>query len=115
MVGTELDVHAERLLQGGHCKAEEDIVVVQGPVGPFKFLMHIINTCIDGCSFQVIHMACGGFAFDSFVNLALFKRVAFNDCMVKGGATLTLGQVILFNYASTIQFPISVASASMVC
>ncbi|MCO5590730.1 hypothetical protein L7F22_044705, partial [Adiantum nelumboides] len=35
-----LEVHSERLLQAGggkHCKAEEDIMVVQGPVGSSEF------------------------------------------------------------------------------
>ncbi|KAI5074755.1 hypothetical protein GOP47_0010716 [Adiantum capillus-veneris] len=97
------------------CKAEEDIVLLQGPVGPSEFLVQMINTCIDGCSSRDIHVSCGAFGSDSFVNPALFNRVALNDCVVKAGGALAPSEGITFRYVSAVEFPLSVASATMLC
>ncbi|KAI5059626.1 hypothetical protein GOP47_0025945 [Adiantum capillus-veneris] len=98
----------------------EDIAIVQGEMGPLpdgipSFAVQILNLCLEGCPIADIHVSCGWFASATLVNPALFKRVGFDDCLVKGGHALAAGETLTFQYANSFQYPFSLSSASFTC
>lgn len=98
----------------------EDIAIVQGEMGPMpdgipSFAVQILNLCLEGCPIADIHVSCGWFASATLVNPALFKRVSFDDCLVKDGRALAAGETLTFQYANSFQYPFSLSSASFTC
>ncbi|MCO5563167.1 hypothetical protein L7F22_016804 [Adiantum nelumboides] len=98
----------------------EDITIVQGEMGPMpdgipSFAVQILNLCLEGCPIADIHVSCGWFASATLVNPALFKRVGFDDCLVKEGHALQAGETLTFQYANSFQYPFSLSSASFTC
>ncbi|KAL4562959.1 hypothetical protein LXL04_026990 [Taraxacum kok-saghyz] len=94
----------------------KNINILQGQTTPLPsgipiFTVQIQNTCISGnCRISNIHLHCGWFSSARLVNPNLFKRIAFNDCLVNNGKPLNPGQTISFQYANTKSYPMSVSS-----
>ncbi|XP_062115863.1 protein TAPETUM DETERMINANT 1-like isoform X2 [Humulus lupulus] len=92
-----------------------DITVSQSPTDPMwsgipTYTVEIVNNCFTGCNISRIHLKCGWFSSDTFVNPKIFKRLNFDDCLVKDGGPLLNGGVLNFKYATTRPFPLSVSS-----
>ena len=62
------------------------------------------------CSASEIHVHCGWFASAPLVNPAIFRRVAFDDCLVNGGRPLPFGHILRFHYANSFMYPLRLKS-----
>ncbi|KAH7859265.1 hypothetical protein Vadar_033876 [Vaccinium darrowii] len=97
----------------GYCCGAE-IRIYQWPSGfgalnvP-KFNVLIVNEAWGAPSgvFDV-HISCGEFASASLINPLLCRRVATGDCLLKNGKLLYPGEVISFQYANILPYPLAV-------
>ncbi|KAK7399259.1 hypothetical protein VNO78_10439 [Psophocarpus tetragonolobus] len=80
------------------------------PSGIPTYTVEIVNTCVNGCSISNIHINCGMFASARLINLKIFKRLRYNDCLVNDGKPLRNGAIISFQYANTYPYPLSLSS-----
>lgn len=80
------------------------------PTGPPVFSVTFTNTCLD-CPLSNIHIGCGDFSSQSLVDPSIFKRLAYNDCLLNDGAALAPQNTIAFQYVSTFQYPMTVFTA----
>ncbi|PIN18226.1 hypothetical protein CDL12_09121 [Handroanthus impetiginosus] len=78
-------------------------------IGIPRYIVMIANLCTN-CSVAKVHLHCGWFASATIVNPRLFKRIAYNDCLVNGGNPIPSGHVIQFVYSNTYKYSLSVAS-----
>ncbi|GLJ48873.1 hypothetical protein SUGI_1030710 [Cryptomeria japonica] len=98
---------------------KHSISAVQGPGSPLSnvtptWSVHIVNACSTGCSIAKIHLSCGWFSSGVTINPRLFKRLAYNDCLVKNGDPIKAGGSISFVYAQTYKYPMEVSSVTCV-
>ncbi|KAJ7296456.1 hypothetical protein O6H91_16G046400 [Diphasiastrum complanatum] len=76
-----------------------------------QFVVQIVNTCLSNCAPSDIHVFCGWFASAPLVNPNVFRRIAYNDCLVNNGNPLRHGEVIRFEYANSFMYPMTFKSA----
>ncbi|KAK6945777.1 hypothetical protein RJ641_013321 [Dillenia turbinata] len=98
-----------------NCRPGEDLTVVQGqtphlPNGIPAFTVMISNTCQTGCNISNIHLHCGWFSSAILVNPKIFRRLAFDDCLVNDGQPLKSGSTLQFRYANSRSYPLSISS-----
>lgn len=104
---------SRRILRHGFC-TNRDISISQSrysTTGIPQFIVQIVNTCISGCPPSNIHLHCGWFASARMVNPRIFRRIAFDDCLVNGGRPLRTSQIISFTYSNSFMYPLSLKSA----
>ena len=92
-----------------------DIVISQSPTPPLPngiptYTVEILNSCYTGCNISDIHLNCGWFSSVNLINPKIFKRLSYDDCLVNNGEPLVIGETILFEYANTFLYPLSVSS-----
>ena len=75
-----------------------------------RFVVQIVNTCMTGCVREV-HVSCGWFASAGTINPRVFRRVAFNDCVVNAGGVLPAEAILRFTYSNSFMYPLSLKSA----
>ncbi|OIW17781.1 hypothetical protein TanjilG_06466, partial [Lupinus angustifolius] len=96
--------------------SKSNIIISQSPTtklpsGIPSYLVEITSTCQNGeCS--NIHVDCGQFSYANLVNPKIFRRLAYNDCIVNNGKPLAKGDTISFQCANTFSYPLSVTSAT---
>ncbi|KAK7369629.1 hypothetical protein VNO80_11671 [Phaseolus coccineus] len=98
---------------GGQC-SKNSISVSQSKTNPLpsgipQYIVEIANTC-SNCKISGIHLNCGMFSSATLINPKIFRRLAYNDCLVNDGKPLNSGAVVSFKYATTFSFPLSVSS-----
>ncbi|CAH1423134.1 unnamed protein product [Lactuca virosa] len=101
---------------GDKC-SKSDIVINQGPTSPLPhgipiYTVEIMNICATGCSISDVHLSCGWFSSARLVNPHLFKRLRYNDCLVNDGKPLIPGRTVMFQYANTFAYQLSVSSVT---
>ncbi|KAL6952408.1 hypothetical protein U1Q18_015824 [Sarracenia purpurea var. burkii] len=110
-----LHLSHRKLLLHGSC-TERDISISQSSdsssSGIPEYIVEIVNTCVCGCAPSNIHLHCGWFASARIVNPRVFKRVSFDDCLVRAGKPLKTSQVIRFTYSNSFMYPLSFKSAN---
>ncbi|XP_019179299.1 PREDICTED: putative per-hexamer repeat protein 5 [Ipomoea nil] len=100
-----------------------DILVDQAASGTLSngiptYTVIITNTCFAGsdgtgkCTFSDIHLSCGWFSSFILVNPDVFRRIAYDDCLLKNGGNLNPNEVVSFVYADSFAYPLSVTSAT---
>ncbi|KAK2662307.1 hypothetical protein Ddye_000881 [Dipteronia dyeriana] len=99
---------------GERCSSS-DIVISQGATGPLPsgiptYTVEIMNACVTGCDISRIHINCGWFSSAHLINPNIFKRLAYNDCLVNNGKPMLNGATLSFQYANTFPYPLSVSS-----
>jgi hypothetical protein len=99
----------------GNVCSKRDIKVSQKFVYPLPngipaFNVHITNTCESGCAIKNIRIRCGAFASAVEVNPKLFRRVAYDNCLVNDGKKLKAGDTVSFRYANSFIYRLTVAS-----
>ncbi|KAL2653416.1 hypothetical protein R1flu_021544 [Riccia fluitans] len=102
-----------RLLLADIC-TDKDISISQsrgGSTGIPLFSVQIINTCMSDCAPSDIHVNCGWFASSPPPNPNVFRRIAFNDCLVNNGKPLQQGNIIQFQYANSFMYRLTFKSA----
>ncbi|XP_057471951.1 protein TAPETUM DETERMINANT 1-like [Actinidia eriantha] len=98
-----------KLLLHGTC-SNRDISISQSRVsstGIPQYIVQIVNTCVYGCAPSNIHLHCGWFASARMVNPKVFKRVSYDDCLVKAGKPLETSQIIGFTYSNSFMYPLA--------
>ncbi|EXB29533.1 hypothetical protein L484_010591 [Morus notabilis] len=101
---------------GENTCSKADIRIFQAPTGTLpngipSFTVEILNACpSSGCSVSEVHVKCGWFSSVRLINPRVFKRLSFDDCLVKNGDPLTPGEALSFQYANTFRYPLSVSS-----
>ncbi|KAL6624863.1 hypothetical protein ACP70R_032184 [Stipagrostis hirtigluma subsp. patula] len=122
LLSTSTTVHApaaatvERMASpGGEC-SEEAIDVSQHSVGTLAdgiplFSVTITNICLQ-CKVQDVHLSCGEFASTQLVDPSDFERVAYGDCVVKGGGAMEPGETVSFEYSNSFEYPLAVSNVS---
>ncbi|KAL6906376.1 hypothetical protein ACP4OV_003977 [Aristida adscensionis] len=104
---------AERIMSTDDCSVE--VVQVSQSNGGFlpngipSYTVTITNTCL-GCTVRDVHVACGEFASTELVDPGDFRRLAYGDCLVRGGGAMGPGDIVSFAYANSFQYPMDVAS-----
>ncbi|KAH7428410.1 hypothetical protein KP509_09G000400 [Ceratopteris richardii] len=95
---------------------ERDLSISQsremGESGVPQYIVQIYDTCTDdGCAPSDVHLNCGWFASRLLVSPDVFRRLAYNDCLVNGGLPLLQGKIIRFTYQNSFMYPLSFKSA----
>uniref|UniRef100_A0ACD6A4L2 Uncharacterized protein n=1 Tax=Avena sativa TaxID=4498 RepID=A0ACD6A4L2_AVESA len=75
------------------------------------YTVEISNNCID-CTVCDVHLSCGDFANTELVDPATFRRLGFDDCLVKDGGPIGPGEMVDFQYANSFLYKMNVLSAS---
>ncbi|KAL4330054.1 hypothetical protein AHAS_Ahas13G0361700 [Arachis hypogaea] len=108
---------ATRSCNGEDDKCKRDIQISQSaseplPSGIPTYTVEISNTCVSrsGCSISNIHVTCGPFSSATLINPNIFKRIAYNNCLVNGGHPLLPGNTISFKYANSFSYRLTVSS-----
>lgn len=95
-----------------------DIEIYQGQTTPLPngiptYTVQVLNVCVSGgCSISNIHLSCGWFSSARLINPNLFRRICYDDCLVKDGNAMGPGEIISFQYANSFPFPLSVSSVA---
>ena len=76
-----------------------------------QFIVEIYTTCTNDCEPSDVHLKCEWFASTAVVNPRIFRRVAFNDCLVNGGRPIPRGQILRFAYENSFMYSLSFKSA----
>ncbi|KAK4398833.1 TPD1 protein1 [Sesamum angolense] len=91
----------------GGAWSKDNIIIYQGPSPPLSdgtptYTAHIMNVSTTGsCSISNIHLHGGWFSSARKINPTIFRRIAFDDCLVNDGNPLNPGSSISFQYANT--------------
>ncbi|KAK1273511.1 hypothetical protein QJS04_geneDACA018315 [Acorus gramineus] len=107
----EPDKEAKRIGLG--C-GPDDLAVYQGATAPLPsgiptYTVEILNVSPSGCSLSDVHLACGWFSSARLINPHLFRRLAYDDCLVNDGQPILPAQSLSFQYANSFQYPLSVS------
>ncbi|MCO5608597.1 hypothetical protein L7F22_062810 [Adiantum nelumboides] len=86
---------------------------LDGTQGIPQFVVQIVNTCLAQCAPSEIHLSCGWFASAPLVNPAVFRRIAYDDCLVNNGRPLKYGDIIRFQYANSFMYPLKLKYAKL--
>ncbi|KAI3832284.1 hypothetical protein MKX03_009328 [Papaver bracteatum] len=105
-------------------RCEANLHLTQGnsqplPSGIPTFTVLISNICPKNCKIYKVHVKCGLFASARLIksfsngisNPGVFKRIRFDDCLVKNGSVLESGEVVSFQYANSRAYALSISSA----
>ncbi|KAI5077232.1 hypothetical protein GOP47_0007056 [Adiantum capillus-veneris] len=77
-----------------------------------QYVVQIYNTCmVGGCAPSAVHVKCGWFASKVVVNPGIFRRLAYDDCLVNAGRPILRGQILRFTYQNSFMYPLSFKSA----
>ncbi|KAJ4707766.1 tapetum determinant 1 [Melia azedarach] len=100
--------------------SQKDIGVTQAHVGRRPngipiYGVQITNLCFPGCSIANIHLSCGWFSSANLINPKIFRRVAYNDCLVNNAEPSQAGRILSFEYTTTYMYHLSVSSATFTC
>ncbi|CAF2044209.1 unnamed protein product [Brassica napus] len=68
--------------------------------------------CVSDCKITVINVTYGWFSSVRLVNPTVFRRLSYDNCLVKDGQPLAPGQTLSFLYANNFSYPLSVSSVS---
>ncbi|KAL2338953.1 hypothetical protein Fmac_013399 [Flemingia macrophylla] len=104
---------SRKVLLQGAC-TNRDISIsqsIESTSGIPQYVVEIVNTCVSGCAPHDIHLLCGWFASARVISPTLFKRLAFDNCLVNGGKTLASSQIIRFTYSNSFMYPLAFKSA----
>ncbi|MED6157119.1 hypothetical protein PIB30_020275 [Stylosanthes scabra] len=106
------------LLVRNEACSNEDIGIYSGEAAPLpngipSYSVQIINKCSNDCSLASIHLKCGMFSSATLINPRLFRRLAYDDCLVNDGKPLPPDTVISFQYSNTLPYHLTIAS--LVC
>ncbi|XP_056685790.1 TPD1 protein homolog 1-like [Spinacia oleracea] len=82
------------------------------PSGIPTYNVIIVNACASGCSISDIHVKCEDFSSVETVNPTLFRRLAFDNCLVNDGNFLAPGKQLSFQYANDKRYDLSVFSVA---
>ncbi|WOH16280.1 hypothetical protein DCAR_0935830 [Daucus carota subsp. sativus] len=99
-------------------KQESSITILQGQTAPMPngiptYTAQVHNICVSGnCNIGNIHLSCGWFSTARTINPSVFRRLAYDDCLVNDGKPLRPGQTIIFSYANTFSYPMAVKSVT---
>ncbi|XP_051230577.1 TPD1 protein homolog 1B [Lolium perenne] len=113
-------IHSSRRVDVYGCSRPEELVTVSQNSDPIlhtgvpAYTVQITNTCID-CAVCDVHLSCGDFANTELVDPATFRRLGFDDCLVKDGGPVGPGELISFQYANSFIYEMKVASAACNC
>ncbi|CAL4940659.1 unnamed protein product [Urochloa decumbens] len=108
-------VHAAALDDDGGCP--DGVVQVSQvnagslPSGIPSYSVTITNTCL-GCTVRDVHVSCGEFASTELVDPGSFQRLAYGDCLVKGGGPIGPGETVSFEYSNSFIYSMGVVSVS---
>ncbi|KAI3456574.1 hypothetical protein Pfo_013237 [Paulownia fortunei] len=111
------DGSMNRIGTGAPC-SKDSILVFQGATSPLPngiptYTVEIQNVCLSGsCSISDIHLSCGWFSSARLINPRIFRRIGYDDCLVKDGEPLNPGEALSFQYANTFKYPLTVSSVS---
>ncbi|CDP22272.1 unnamed protein product [Coffea canephora] len=103
--------------QGPSC-SKDNILVFQGQTkrmfnGIPTYTVEVQNVCDSAsCSISNIHLSCGWFSSARLINPQIFRRLGYNDCLVKDGQALNPGESLTFQYANSFSYPLSVSSVA---
>lgn len=101
----------------------DDIEVVLSPTAPLPngiptFTVHVTNTCLPGMGcggpdgqISGVHLRCGWFSSAILVDPKVFRRLAYNDCLVNDGRPIPAGGVVSFQFANSHSYPLTVVSS----
>ncbi|KAI3832285.1 hypothetical protein MKX03_009329 [Papaver bracteatum] len=97
-------------------RCEANIHLIQGnaqplPSGIPTFIVRISNICAKNCKISKFHVKCGLFASSKLINPRVFKRIRFDDCLLKNGNAFKSGEVVSFQYANSHAYALSISSA----
>ncbi|CAN4126988.1 unnamed protein product [Withania somnifera] len=98
--------------------SKDSIQVNQGatqslPSGIPTYTVIVENTCYSvSCSISNIHLSCGWFSSARLINPRIFRRLSYNDCLINDGEPLSPGQSLMFQYANTFKYPLSVSAVT---
>ncbi|CAI9087133.1 OLC1v1021127C1 [Oldenlandia corymbosa var. corymbosa] len=105
----------------GGC-SKDDILVFQGQTPPLPsgiptYTVHVENTCAvaeggNSCNIRDIHLKCGWFSSARLTNPKVFRRLSFDDCLVKDGQALSPGETLYFQYANSFAYDMVVSSVT---
>ncbi|KAF3338432.1 TPD1 protein [Carex littledalei] len=70
-----------------------------------KYTVHIFN--MNYAPVKDVHIACGFFASTTPIYRHVFNRISTNDCLVKGGKSLSSHEYIVFDYSNEPKFALS--------
>ncbi|CAG7864006.1 unnamed protein product, partial [Brassica rapa] len=68
--------------------------------------------CVSDCKITEINVTCGWFRSVRLVNARVFRRLSYDNCLVKDGHPLAPRQTLSFLYANSFSYPLSVSSVS---
>ena len=98
--------------------SKSSITILQGQTAPMPngiptYTAQVHNICVSGnCNIGNIHLSCGWFSTARTINPSVFRRLAYDDCLVNDGKPLRPGQTIIFSYANTFSYPMAVKSVT---
>ncbi|KAK1646481.1 hypothetical protein QYE76_064286 [Lolium multiflorum] len=113
-------VHSSRRVDVYGCSEPEELVTVAQNSdaslhsGMPAYTVEITNNCID-CTVCDVHLSCGYFANTELVDPATFRRLGFDDCLVKDGGPILPSEMIIFQYANSFLYEMKVVSAACNC
>lgn len=93
------------------------VAVSQGSAGSLSngtpsYSVTITNTCL-GCTVRDVHVSCGEFAAPTeLVDPSDFRRLSYDDCLVKNGGPMGPGDTISFEYSNSFIYKMDVATVS---
>ncbi|RWR79543.1 TPD1 protein 1B-like protein [Cinnamomum micranthum f. kanehirae] len=101
----------------GDCRPNE-VEIFQSPSGYTgghvpKYTVQITNMAAKVSSVHDIHVACGEFSSTMQVDPKVFLRLQNNDCLVKDGGEMKVGEIISFDYANIL--PYKLVTSSVEC
>ncbi|KAL3521828.1 hypothetical protein ACH5RR_014662 [Cinchona calisaya] len=82
--------------------SKDNIFINQGQTSPLPsgiptYTVEVQNVCISGsCSISDIHLSCGWFSSARLINPQIFRRIAYDDCLVNDGQALNPGEALTF-------------------
>ncbi|KAJ4981616.1 hypothetical protein NE237_032453 [Protea cynaroides] len=99
----------------GQTCSRNEIDIYQGATDPLPngiptYTAVITNVCSRGCSIANLHVSCEWFSSARHIDRKLFRRLAYNDCLVKNGESLAYGETLSFVYANSFLYPLAVSS-----
>ncbi|XP_051128359.1 TPD1 protein homolog 1-like [Andrographis paniculata] len=110
----------KRIGPGGDWCSKENILVFQGATAPLPsgiptYTVSIENFCMYGsCKIYNIHLSCGWFSTARLIDPRIFRRLGYDDCLVKDGQLLGPAEVVVFQYANSFKYPMEVSNISCV-
>ncbi|WZZ15920.1 hypothetical protein YC2023_109009 [Brassica napus] len=103
----------------GSDKIAQKMILLSFKAQRFHFHMEFLPSqlrsstpCVSDCKITVINVTYGWFSSVRLVNPTVFRRLSYDNCLVKDGQPLAPGQTLSFLYANNFSYPLSVSSVS---